>query len=412
MSSRLLSRAGIVALALVGGLLAVMWPRPREAPTSLAKAAPAGKAAHPIHEDDLNTVTLTADAEQSLGLKTAKVQRRSAARARTYGGEITVPVGQSVLVAAPVQGMLEAVGSGPPLAGAVVKQGQALFELWPLMTPEARTTLAASRVDAEGLVETTRTQLDAAKIALDRAQRLLQNGAGSQRLVDEAQAAHDVANKAWEAAKSRKELLTKALTETTSGTADSIAICSPRDGLLRSVTAQPDQNVPAGAPLFEVVELNTVWVRTPVSVGDLEQIDVAATAEVGNLTARPGEAHVAAQPAVAPPSADPLAATVNLFYSLDNRQTRFLPGQRVGVQLALRGAESALSAPWSAVVHDIYGGTWVYETRGPRTYARQRVVVDHVADGTALLASGPAEGTSIVAEGAVELFGIETGFSK
>ena len=134
--------------------------------------------------------------------------------------------------------------------------------------------------------------------------------------------------------------------------------------------------------------------------------------EVGNLTARPGEAHVAAQPAVAPPSADPLAATVNLFYSLDNRQTRFLPGQRVGVQLALRGAESALSVPWSAVVHDIYGGTWVYETRGPRTYARQRVVVDHVADGTALLASGPAEGTSIVAEGAVELFGIETGFSK
>src|SRR5690349_1660240 len=202
MSSRLLSGAGIVALALVGGLL--IWSSSRRVPSSPAKAGPAGKAAHPIHEEDLNTVTLTADAEQSLGLKTAEVQRKSSIRARTYGGEITVPVGQSVLVAAPVQGMLEAVAAGPPLAGAVVKQGQALFELWPLMTPEARTTLAASRVDAEGLVETTRAQLDAAKIALERAQRLLQNGAGSQRLVDEAQAAHDVANKAWEAAKSRK----------------------------------------------------------------------------------------------------------------------------------------------------------------------------------------------------------------
>lgn len=412
MSSRMLSRAGFLVLALGCGWFAVSWLNSRDLPTAPVKAAPAGKAAHPIHEEDLNTVTLTADAEQSLGLKTAEVTREPSARVRTYGGEITVPVGQSVLVAAPVQGMLEAVGAGAPLAGAHVKQRQALFELWPLMTPEARTTLAASRVDAEGLVETTRTQLDAAQIALERAERLLKSGAGSQRLVDEAQAARDVANKAWEAAVSRKELLTKALTETTSGTADPISICSPRDGLLRAVTAQPDQNVPAGAPLFEVVELETVWVRVPVSVGDLEQIDPAATAEVGNLTARPGEAHVSARPAVAPPSADPLAATVNLFYALDNRQARFLPGQRVGAQLALRGAESALSVPWSAVVHDIYGGTWVYESRGPRKYARQRVVVDHVADGHALLASGPAEGTSIVAEGAVELFGVETGFSK
>jgi RND family efflux transporter MFP subunit len=267
-------------------------------------------------------------------------------------------------------------------------------------------------VDAEGLVETTRTQFDAAKITLERAQRLLRDGAGSQRLVDEAQAAHDVATKAWEAAVSRRELLTKALTETTSGTAAPIQIHSPRLGLLRNVAAQPDQEVPAGASLFEVADLGKVWVRVAVSVGDLERIDAAADARVSNLTARPGEPQVAAKPAAAPPSADPASATVNLFYELDNDRGRFLPGQRVAAALALRGAEEALSVPWSAVVHDIYGGTWVYESAEPHRYVRRRVVVDHVADGQALLVSGPEEGTAVVTQGAVELFGVETGFSK
>lgn len=406
-----LAQFAIVVAILAVAVVFVIRRPPKEGNTA-PKAPSAGKASHPVHEEDLNTVKLTAEAAQSLGLRTAKVQRSAMTRKRIYGGEITVPVGQSVLVAAPMQGVLKAGSTGMLVAGSPVTHGQILFQLWPLLTPEAHTTLAASRVDAEGLVATTRTQLDAARIALDRAQRLLRDGAGSQRLLDEAQAAHDVAHKAWEAAQSRLELLTKALTETTSGTAEAISIRAPRDGILRAVSAQADQNVPAGAPLMEIVDLRSVWVRVAVSVGDFDRIDLPTAADVGSLTARPGEATVAAKPAIAPPSADPLAATVNLFYELDNRQAKFLPGQRVAAELTLRGKENALSVPWSAVVTDIYGGSWVYEPIGERTFVRKRVVVDHVTDGQALLAAGPAEGSEVVSAGAIELFGVETGFSK
>ena len=49
---------------------------------------------------------------------------------------------------------------------------------------------------------------------------------------------------------------------------------------------------------------------------------------------------------------------------------------------------------------------------GDRAYARRRVVVRYVANGLAVLAAGPPVGTAVVTDGAAELFGTETGFSK
>ncbi len=68
--------------------------------------------------------------------------------------------------------------------------------------------------------------------------------------------------------------------------------------------------------------------------------------------------------------------------------------------------------PWSAVIHDIHGGTWVYERTGERTFVRRRVVVRFVTGPTAVLEGGPEVGTRVVTAGAAELFGTETGFSK
>jgi multidrug efflux pump subunit AcrA (membrane-fusion protein) len=114
----------------------------------------------------------------------------------------------------------------------------------------------------------------------------------------------------------------------------------------------------------------------------------------------------------APPAANPASGTADLFYALDNRETAYRPGQRVGATLALKGPADALVVPWAAVVYDIHGGAWVYERTGDRAYARRRVVVRYAVGDTAVLASGPPPGTPVVTAGAAELFGTETGFSK
>ena len=188
-----------------------------------------------------------------------------------------------------------------------------------------------------------------------------------------------------------------------------MVIDAPAAGIIRSVSALAGQSVPAGAALFEVMDLDQVWVRVPVYVGDLAETDTTHSAQVGSLTGAPGSASRGASVVPAPPLANPAVGTVDLFYSVTNwkpddprwsaaesvvgfglpgfDRTRYSPGERVGVSLALRDPSESLTAPWEAVVIDVYGGTWVYERVAERTYTRHRVVVRFVRDGLAVLAS-------------------------
>jgi hypothetical protein len=113
-----------------------------------------------------------------------------------------------------------------------------------------------------------------------------------------------------------------------------------------------------------------------------------------------------------PPSANPITGTVDLFYELDNSTRQFNPGQRIAAALTLRSPTESLTVPWSAVMHDIHGGTWVYEQSGEFAFVRRRVVLSSVTGDAAVLETGPPAGTPIVVAGAAELYGTETGFTK
>src|SRR5262249_22069028 len=135
---------------------------------------------------------------------------------------------------------------GAPKPGSTVKKGQTIFQLLPLLSPEARVNLIAQKIEAEGQVKSTQTQLDAAKTALDRAVLLLKGEAGSKKAVDETQAAFDLATKAHEAATARRDLLQHVLGEVDKGTTAPLPLESPDGGLLRNVSALPEQSVPSG----------------------------------------------------------------------------------------------------------------------------------------------------------------------
>jgi RND family efflux transporter MFP subunit len=362
-------------------------------------------------EGQAPSVVLTPEGEARLAIRTATVERKPVPRVRVYGGEVTVPPGRALVVSAPLAGVLRASDKAP-VAGMAVKQGDAVFQLLPLLDPVGRANLTAAKVDAQGQLDNAQEQLRGAHIGLDRAKKVLAGGAGTQRTVDEAQVQVDVATKALAAATARKKLMDAVVGRVESGTTAPVPVEAPEDGVLRAVSAQPGQSVPAGAALFEVVDLSRVWVRVAVYVGDLADVDPKAPAAVGPLTARPGEPTRPATPVAAPPAANPAAGTTDLLYALDNREAKYAPGQRVGVTLSLAGPAEALVVPAAAVVYDVHGGGWVYEKAGDRAYARRRVVVTYVANGLAVLAAGPAVGTVVVTDGAAELFGTETGFSK
>jgi len=411
MNYRLGFISGIVAtLILVGAGWWIMRP-PREV-AKIDGPPPPASVTKIAKEDQFNLITLTVEAEKRLAIQTGVVERKPMKRTRTYGGEVMIPPGHAIIVSAPLSGTLRLPSKGVVLPGAIVKKGQPIFELLPLLTPEGRANLSASRVDADGMVNNAQTQVEAMKIALDRAKRLLNEQVGSKRMVDDAQAAFDLAEKTLQAAKARRDLFTKVVGDIDSGLVTPLIVDAPENGLIRSLTASPGQTVPSGAVLFEVVDPNTVWVRVPVYVGDESELDAAAEARISTLSAKPNPKSEPARHIDAPPSANLLTGTVDLIYQLDNRKTHYSPGQRVGVSIALAGEEESLIVPWASVIHDINGGTWIYEKTADRTYLRRRVIVQYVSGTNAVLMEGPPVGTKVVTAGAAELFGTEVGFSK
>jgi len=397
-----------------------------EGSTAPKPAAPA-TVAHVAKEDELNTIRLSPEAERRLGIELAAIELRPLERVQHYGGEVTLPTGASIIVSAPVGGTLQPPSaSGAPKVGALVKRGQPIFLLLPLLSPErgvltpaerirfaeARNAVAQSQIDAEGLVQQARVQVDAAKIALERAQRLLREQAGTVRTVDEAQAQLTLAEKALDAALARKRLVDNIKLDEEAGTLAPLVLQAPQDGMVRAEHAAAGEVVSAGAPLFEVMDYDPVWIRVPVYAGELTQIAARHPAEVSSIADELRGPKHSARPITAPPTAAPLASTVDLYYELDNPQGRLRPGERVTAKLWLDGAQESTAAPWSAVIQDIQGGAWVYESVAPQTFVRRRVEVRYVIGPWAALEHGPPVGTKVVTVGAVELFGAEFGFAK
>lgn len=381
---------GLAVAGLVVPSLACRESKPAAPP-------PAAVVSAHVAETSLATVTLQPQAEARLDLRVQPVEKRSAARRRVLGGEVVVPSGNALVVTAPVAGGIVAEGAALR-PGAPVKRGDVLLRLVPLAAVDRDLHAQARRA-----VDAARARDEAAAARLARAERLLADGAGTARAVEEARAERTVAQAELDAARTRMELVSRAPLESDVR----MRILAPRDGVLRQVSVAPGQSVTAGAPLFEVVGVTANWVRVPLFVDEVQRVKPDAPVRVHALLSGQDEG-VEALPVTGPPSADPLSATVDRFYELP-ASARFAPGQRVGVSLRFDAEGELLAVPASAVVYDALGGAWVYVREAEHVYARSRVDVARQEGADLLLARGPREGTPVVAVGAAELFGTEFG---
>lgn len=380
-----------------------------------------------VDEAILNKVELTPEAAKRLGIELAPVKKRPVQRFRSYGAELVLPTGAAVIVSAPLAGTLQNGESGKfPQVGQRIKAGETLLSVMPLLTPErevltpaerlrfaeVKATVAQTQIDADGQLQQASVQVDAARIALERAERLLRDNVGTRRAVDDAKAQLELAEKTLSAAKERKQLVDNISLNEKAGKLEPLPIKAPIEGVLRSTSVQTGQIVAANSPLFEVMNDSVLWVKVPVYVGELDDIDAKKPAQLTLLNNRKSGSDESVPPVSLPPTAAPLSSTVDVYYELANPEQRYRPGQRLAAQLPLNESAEVLSVPWSAIYYDIYGGQWVYTQVDNLSFARQRVEVGWVQDGWAALLKGPNADTTVVTAGVAELAGTEFGFAK
>lgn len=63
--------------------------------------------------------------------------------------------------------------------------------------------------------------------------------------------------------------------------------------------------------------------------------------------------------------------------------------------------------PYSSIIYDPNGGTWVYTSPQPRTFVRKPIIVDDIIGDRVVLKDGPSVGTSVATVGVAELYGTE-----
>ncbi|MCB1211164.1 MAG: hypothetical protein KDK97_17705 [Verrucomicrobiales bacterium] len=286
-------------------------------------------------EGDLVILTLKPEAEQSLRLKTVAVEKRTIPATRLFSGEVVTPL----------------AAEGKPVAPVL---GGTLDEVL---------RLADLQAAAEGRILQAQVQIDAAKIAVERAEKMLSAEAGSVRGVDEAKATLELAEAAMTTAKAQRALL--------GGT---------------------------------VGQNTRKWARVAIYSGESAMLDAKADANVRTLGS--DQPH-SAKPITGPPTANGLTNTVDWYYEVP-ADSPLRAGERVAVEIpTLESKAEALVIPFSAVLHDIHGGQWVYAKTAEHTYTRKRIQVARLAGTDAVLTTGPAVGTQIVTDGSAELFGTE-----
>ena len=83
--------------------------------------------------------------------------------------------------------------------------------------------------------------------------------------------------------------------------------------------------------------------------------------------------------------------------------------QTTAVRAEGRGADERTIVPYSAIVYETDGETWVYTSPEELKFVRDHVVVEEIDGDRAVLSEGPAAGTEVVTVGVAELFGAEHG---
>jgi hypothetical protein len=283
-------------------------------------------------------LTLRPEAERALRLKTAPVERRKVPTTRLFSGEVVTPLAVEGETVAPVLGG----------------------------TLEEVLRLADLQAAADGRVAQAKVQIDGARIAVERAQKMLSAEAGSVRNVDEAKTALALAESALATARGQRDLL--------------------------------------GSPVGKAGS-KRAWVRVAIYSGEAALLNPTATAAIRTLQA--GSTSKSAQPVSGPPTANAFTSTLDWYYELPT-DTPLRAGERVAVEIPTRSSSHEQPViPHTALLHDIHGGQWVYVRTEKHSFARRRVQVSRIAGADAVLEHGPAAGTPVVTEGAAELFGTE-----
>lgn len=307
----------------------------------------------------------------------------------------TVKTGQSVAAPARVDFRDGAVSQlAAPLDGRILKvhvqTGWRVHEGDPLVTldcPDAAQMRAS--------VESATASLREARSALDRQNRMLQQGVGTER--DRIAAETRVSEMQADVGRVQADVAFVGM-----GTGTSVVLRAPINGTIISRKATVGMIVQKGSdPMVEIGDPSAVWIVADVFERDLALVREAARVHI-DLSSLNGtlDGHVSSIGTVVATG----LRTAPVRIAVDNAPVTLRPGMYGRVQID--GAATGLSLPTEAILIKNGKESFVYIEKDPLTFVRRTVVVaQHAEEGRVRIVSGIAPGDKVVVRGALLLDG-------
>jgi RND family efflux transporter MFP subunit len=322
-------------LLAIGAAAAIRWPTVRSTPKPVATGSPSPTSVQPVSDVEIRlSPTVAANAH----LETAPVTRL------TSGEDIRVPgtVAANSYNQTPVNAL--AGGRVTHVAaqlGDRVQRGAVLAEIYSPELAEAETAFLSMQADLESVHQ-----------ELLRTERLATIGSASKQELEKARAEH--ARHAAGTGSARTKLKLFGLTdaaivalEQSTKIDATIRVTAPRAGEVTVRQINDGATVAAGAELFTVTDLSTVWVIANVYENDVARIKVGAAATV-TVPALP-ESLIGGRVTYIDPQVSAATRTAQVRVEVPNRNGQLRLAMYVAVTLAAGGDVSALSVPAAAV---------------------------------------------------------------
>jgi len=318
----------VLAIAFAGAAVAYLTTDVTASTTQPDKSAP------DRHQDEGNSVRLSADEIRRAGIKIERLEPAEFADTLAAFGTIGANRNSFARVTSPVAGRLVKIAVD---LGAQVLVGEMLATLESPELAEVRTAYQQGK-----------TELNLARINHERAQKLSQDGSIAQKDLLRAHSEYERARAALAAVEAKLAVLGVAAVAPTGSSPALLAVTAPLAGTVVERTAVLGEYAQAYQALFTVADLSTVWAETNLYDRDLADVAVGVPATV-TVSAYPGQ-RFAGKVTYVGNILDKDTRTAVARVEVANVDGRLKPGLFANVEIEKTRRQAALRVPENALV--------------------------------------------------------------
>jgi membrane fusion protein, heavy metal efflux system len=312
-------------------------------------------------------------------------------------GEIRPVAGRAAPLTAPVAGRA-ALAEPVPLLGMPIAQGQVLATISPRLSGGGdRATMAAESASYAA-------EVDAARTELARAERLVADQAAPARTVDEARTRLRVAEARLTGARGRLAQFDASASGGGGGGGRRFQVRAPIAGTLVASEVASGESVDEGQEMFQVIDLERVWLVAKVFEPDVPRVEGARAAwftiegypqpftvdETNGKLVTIGRV------------IDPQTRTVPVIFEVANPDGRLRIGNFAKVMIATGAPRRGLAIPEGALVDDA-GKPIAYVMVEGEAFERRPLRLGARSNGWVEVLEGIAAGEHVVSTGAYDI---------